>query len=89
VAEVCDCLVIGVGGVGSAALFHLARRGVRAIGTERFDIAHDRSSSHGETRVIRQAYFEHPDYVPLLRSAYRCGMSCPSGRRDVCSRATD
>lgn len=52
-AEVCDCLVIGVGGVGSAALYHLARRGVRAIGIERFDVAHDQGSSHGETRVIR------------------------------------
>jgi sarcosine oxidase len=67
---VCDCLVIGVGGVGSAALRHLAGRGVSAIGIERFGVAHDRGSSHGETRVIRQAYFEHPDYVPLLRSAY-------------------
>lgn len=67
---VCDCLVIGVGGVGSAALWHLAARGVRTVGIERFGVAHDRGSSHGETRVIRQAYFEHPDYVPLLRSAY-------------------
>ena len=67
---ICDCLVIGLGGVGSAALRHLAARGVRAIGIERFGVAHDRGSSHGETRVIRQAYFEHPDYVPLLRSAY-------------------
>ncbi|HEX6984310.1 MAG TPA: N-methyl-L-tryptophan oxidase [Planctomycetaceae bacterium] len=67
----CDVLVIGVGGVGAAALRHLAKRGVRAIGIERFEIAHGRGSSHGETRVIRQAYFEHPDYVPLLRSAYR------------------
>lgn len=67
---VCDCLVIGVGGVGSAALRHLAARGVSAIGIERFGVAHDRGSSHGETRIIRQAYFEHPDYVPLLWSAY-------------------
>jgi len=67
---VCDCLVIGVGGVGGAALRHLAARGVHAVGIERFGVAHDRGSSHGETRVIRQAYFEHPDYVPLLRSAY-------------------
>ncbi|MEM8678286.1 MAG: N-methyl-L-tryptophan oxidase [Planctomycetota bacterium] len=66
-----DTVVIGVGGVGSAALFHLARRGQRVLGIEQFDLPHDRGSSHGHTRVIRQAYFEHPDYVPLLLEAYR------------------
>lgn len=65
-----DCIVLGVGGFGSGALYHLARRGVRVLGIERFGVAHDRGSSHGETRIIRQAYFEHPDYVPLLRRAY-------------------
>ncbi len=65
-----DCIVLGTGGVGSAALFHLARRGVRALGLDRFPPGHDRGSSHGDTRIIRQAYFEHPDYVPLLRRAY-------------------
>jgi sarcosine oxidase len=63
--------VLGTGGVGSAALFHLARRGVKAAGIDRFPPGHDRGSSHGRTRVIRLAYFEHPDYVPLLRRAYR------------------
>lgn len=65
-----DVVVAGVGGCGSSALYHLARRGVRAVGIDRFPVAHDRGSSHGDTRVIRQAYFEHPDYVPLLRRAY-------------------
>jgi monomeric sarcosine oxidase len=65
-----DAIVLGIGGVGSAALYHLARRGVRAIGIDRFNPPHDRGSSHGQTRVIRQAYFEHSDYVPLLREAY-------------------
>ncbi len=65
-----DCLVLGTGGVGSAALYHLARRGARALGIDRFPPGHDRGSSHGETRIIRQAYFEHPDYVPLLLHAY-------------------
>lgn len=65
-----DCIVLGCGGFGSGALFHLARRGVSVLGIEQFGIAHDRGSSHGETRIIRQAYFEHPDYVPLLRRAY-------------------
>ncbi len=56
--------------MGSAALFHVARRGRRVLGLERFDIPHDRGSSHGVTRIIRLAYYEHPSYVPLLRRAY-------------------
>lgn len=65
-----DVIVLGVGGVGSAALLHLARRGARAVGIDRFAPPHDRGSSHGQTRIIRQAYFEHPDYVPLLKRSY-------------------
>ena len=65
-----DVIVIGCGGVGSAALYHLAARGARVLGIDQFPPGHDRGSSHGETRVIRQAYFEHPDYVPLLNRAY-------------------
>ncbi len=65
-----DVIVLGTGGVGSAALYHLANRGVRVLGLDRFPPGHDRGSSHGQTRIIRQAYFEHPDYVPLLRRAY-------------------
>ncbi len=65
-----DVVVVGVGGMGSAALYHLARRGKRALGLERFDLLHEHGSSHGLTRIIRLAYFEHPDYVPLLRRAY-------------------
>jgi sarcosine oxidase len=65
-----DVIVIGTGGVGSAALYHLARRGVRVLGIDRFPGGHDRGSSHGHSRIIRLAYFEHPDYVPLLRCAY-------------------
>jgi len=65
-----DCVVIGTGGVGSAALYYLAERGTRVLGLDRFPPGHDRGSSHGDTRIIRLAYFEHPDYVPLLRRAY-------------------
>jgi monomeric sarcosine oxidase len=65
-----DCIVLGTGGVGSAALYHLARRGLRVLGIDRFPPGHDRGSSHGQTRLIRMAYFEHPSYVPLLRRAY-------------------
>jgi sarcosine oxidase len=65
-----DVVVVGVGGMGSAALYHLARRGKRVLGLERFDLLHEHGSSHGLTRIIRLAYFEHPAYVPLLRRAY-------------------
>ncbi|MGE0759740.1 MAG: N-methyl-L-tryptophan oxidase [Pirellulaceae bacterium] len=65
-----DAIVVGTGGVGSAAAYHLARRGCRVLGLDRFPGGHDRGSSHGQTRIIRLAYFEHPDYVPLLRRAY-------------------
>lgn len=66
-----DVAVIGTGGVGSAALYHLAQAGANVIGLDRFAPPHARGSSHGDTRVIRMAYFEHPDYVPLLRQAYQ------------------
>ena len=65
-----DAIVLGLGGMGSAAAAHAASRGMRVLGVERFGPAHDRGSSHGSTRIIRQAYFESPDYVPLLRRAY-------------------
>jgi sarcosine oxidase len=66
-----DVIVIGCGGFGSAACAHLADRNCRVLGLEQFDLVHDRGSSHGETRITRQAYFEHPDYVPLLKTAQR------------------
>ena len=62
--------VIGLGAMGSAALCQLARRGVRAMGIDQFEIGHDRGSSHGETRMIRLAHFERPSYVPLMHRAY-------------------
>lgn len=65
-----DAIVLGLGGMGAAALDHLARRGARVLGLEQFDLVHDRGSSHGETRIIRKAYFEHPAYLPLLHTAY-------------------
>jgi sarcosine oxidase len=51
-----DSIVIGVGGMGSAAVYHLARRGQRVLGLEQFDIPHESGSSHGATRIIRMAY---------------------------------
>jgi sarcosine oxidase len=68
--NVYDAIVVGVGGMGSAACYHLARRGLRTLGLERFDIPHAMGSSHGVTRIIRLAYYEHPSYVPLLLRAF-------------------
>jgi sarcosine oxidase len=65
-----DVVVVGLGATGAAALHRLARRGVRALGLERLTLGHDQGSSHGESRIIRLGYFEHPSYVPLLRRAY-------------------
>src|SRR6478672_11306028 len=65
-----DVVVIGLGGMGSAAAAHLAARGQRVLGLERFGPAHALGSSHGGSRIIRQSYFEDPAYVPLLLRAY-------------------
>jgi len=66
-----DVIVVGLGGMGSAVAAQLAGRGLRVLGIERHGIAHSLGSSHGESRVIRQAYFESPAYVPLLLRAYQ------------------
>jgi sarcosine oxidase len=66
-----DVIVIGLGAMGSSSAYHLARRGLRVLGLEQFTPAHDRGSSHGDTRIVRQAYFECPDYVPLLQRSYQ------------------
>jgi sarcosine oxidase len=65
-----DAIVAGLGGMGSAAAYQLAGRGQRVLGLEKFSPAHDKGSSHGRSRIIRQAYFEDPSYVPLLLRAY-------------------
>ncbi len=62
-----DVIVIGVGTMGAAACDCLARRGVKVLGIDRFSPPHDRGSHHGDTRMFRMAYYEHPDYVPLLK----------------------
>lgn len=77
-----DVIVIGLGGMGSAAAYHLAARGQRVLGLEKFTPAHDRGSSHGGSRIIRQSYFEDPAYVPLLLRAYELWdrLAADSGR---------
>lgn len=63
-------IVIGVGSMGSAACFHLSRRNQRVLGLEQFTSPHEKGAHGAHTRIIRKAYFEHPDYVPLLEKAY-------------------
>ena len=77
-----DSIVVGLGGMGSAAAYHLSQRGQRVLGLERFDIGHGRGSSHGETRIIRLAYFEGSAYVPIVQRAYRLwqDLSARTGR---------
>ena len=78
-----DAIVVGLGAMGSAAAYHLARSGKRVLGIDRFRPPHDRGSSHGRSRIIREAYFEHPSYVPLVRRAYElwADLERVSGRR--------
>jgi sarcosine oxidase len=66
-----DAIVIGIGGMGSATFYHLAKRGLNVLGLEQFGIPHEMGSSHGLTRIIRLAYYEDPSYVPLLRRTYQ------------------
>ncbi len=65
-----DAIVLGVGSMGSSTCYYLASRGQRVLGLEQFNIPHDQGSHAGQSRIIRKAYFEHPDYVPLLERAY-------------------
>src|SRR5260370_31829511 len=65
-----DVIVVGLGAMGSASAFHLSQRGQKVLGLDRFRPPHAFGSSHGRTRIIREAYFEHPLYVPLVQRAY-------------------
>src|SRR5260370_20370759 len=65
-----NVIVIGVGSMGSSACYHLAQRGYKVLGLEQFDITHEYGSHAGQSRIIRKAYFENSDYVPLLNRAY-------------------
>src|SRR5579863_765165 len=65
-----DAIVVGIGGMGSASIYQLARRDIKVLGLEKYNILHDMGSSHGVNRVIRLAYSEHPSYIPLLFRAY-------------------
>jgi sarcosine oxidase len=66
-----DVIILGLGAMGAAAAYHLAARGMSVIGIDRYQPGHRYGSSHGRTRIIREAYFEAPEYVPLVRRAYQ------------------
>jgi sarcosine oxidase len=66
-----DVIIVGLGAMGSAAAYHLARSGLKVLGLDRFEPPHELGSSHGQTRIIREAYFEHPVYVPIVQRAYK------------------
>ncbi len=65
-----DVIVVGLGGMGSSAAYRLAHRGLRVLGIEQFQPAHELGSSHGGSRIVRKAYYEGPAYVPLLMRSY-------------------
>src|SRR6267154_1598976 len=77
-----EVIVAGLGAMGSAAAYHLAAGGQRVLGLDRFRPPHNQGSSHGLTRIIREAYFEHPLYVPLVQRAYElwAGVERESGQ---------
>ena len=81
-----DVIVLGVGAMGSATVYQLARRGKRVLGLERYDIPHALGSSHGHTRIIRLAYYEDPSYVMLLQRSYElCEASRPGRASGSCT----
>jgi len=65
-----DHIVIGVGSMGSSTCYHLASRGTTVLGIDQFTVPHDQGAHGGQSRIIRKAYFEHSDYIPLLQRAY-------------------
>ena len=66
-----DVVVVGLGAVGSAALYQLAKRGVSVLGIDQFDPPHQLGSSHGETRITRLAVGEGKDYVALAMRSHQ------------------
>jgi sarcosine oxidase len=76
-----DVIVVGLGGMGAASADALAGRGLRVLGVDRFGVGHVHGASHGRSRIVRMAYFESPDYIPLLRRAYALWDAFPAGCR--------
>lgn len=78
-----DVIVVGLGAMGASACAELARRGAKVLGLEQFNLLHSMGSSHGHARMIRLAYYEHPDYVPLLRRAHALSREMDGGRGNL------
>ena len=76
-----DVIIVGLGGMGAASADALAGRGLRVLAVDQFDLGHARGASHGRSRIVRQAYFESPDYIPLLRRAYALWDTFPADCR--------
>ena len=66
-----DAIIIGLGSMGSSSIYELAKSGIKVLGIEQFGIGHKKGSYSGATRIVRKAYFEHLDYVPLLKESYK------------------
>ena len=65
-----DVIIIGLGAMGSAASYYLSKNGVKVLGLDTYEPPHKLGSSHGHTRVIREAYHEGTSYVPIVKKAY-------------------
>src|ERR1051326_8689743 len=87
-AHAYDVIIIGLGAMGSAAAYHLAPSGQRVLGLDRFTPPHTFGSSHGQTRIIREAYFEHPVYVPMVQRAYELWVELATRSRTELFRQT-
>jgi len=83
-----DIAVVGLGAMGSAAALELTRRGLGVIGFDRFTPPHNLGSSHGDSRIIREAYFEHPVYVPMVQRAFELWRELERASGSVLLRST-
>lgn len=83
-----DAIVAGIGGMGSSAAYHLAKSGMKTLALERFELNHSNGSSHGETRGMRTAYYEHPSYLPLINRSLELWMELQKGTRKPIIRMT-
>ena len=83
-----DFIVLGTGGIGSSALLSAIKKGFKTLGIEQFGAAHNRGSSHGQTRMIRTAYFEHPNYVPMAKAAWEHWDRLQETSREILVRRT-
>lgn len=71
VDQIYDVIVIGVGSMGASTCYYVAKQNAKVLGIDRLIVPHDEGSHTGQSRIIRKAYFEHPNYVPILEHAYQ------------------